>query len=93
MLKKIVIGITGASGVIYGIKLLSHLKKMNFESHLIITEAGKLNIDVVAEGVEDFFQAEFLYGAGCETAQGYFYSEPLPIKKFEHYTFGYYHSS
>lgn len=58
-----------------------------------IEMARKLNVNVVAEGVEDFFQAEFLCGAGCETAQGYFYSEPLPIKKFEHYTFGYYQNS
>lgn len=55
-----------------------------------IAMARKLNIDVIAEGVENFVQAEFLYGAGCETAQGYFYSKPLPVKKFELYTFGYY---
>ncbi len=55
-----------------------------------IAMAKKLNIDVIAEGVENFVQAEFLYRAGCETAQGYFYSKPLPVKKFEQYTFGYY---
>jgi diguanylate cyclase (GGDEF)-like protein/PAS domain S-box-containing protein len=55
-----------------------------------IAMARKLNIDVIAEGVENFVQAEFLYRAGCETAQGLFYSEPLPVKKFEQYTFGYY---
>ncbi len=55
-----------------------------------IAMARKLNINVVAEGVENFVQAEFLYKAGCETAQGYFYSKPIPVKKFEQYTFGYY---
>ncbi len=55
-----------------------------------IAMAKKLNIDVIAEGVENFVQAEFLYRAGCETAQGLFYSEPLPVRKFEQYTFGYY---
>lgn len=34
---KIVVGITGASGVIYGIKLLEELKKKNIETHLIIS--------------------------------------------------------
>lgn len=57
---------------------------------LELTETVFLNIKVIAEGVENFVQAEFLYEAGCETAQGYFYSKPIPIKKFEQYTFGYY---
>ena len=54
-----------------------------------IAMARKLNIEVVAEGVETFEQAKFLYEAGCDTAQGYFYSKPLPIKKFEQYTYGF----
>jgi len=53
-----------------------------------IAMAKKLNIDVIAEGVENFVQAQFLLEAGCETAQGFFYSKPLPIKKFEQYTYG-----
>lgn len=56
-----------------------------------IAMAKQLNIDVIAEGVEDFSQAEFLFEAGCETAQGYFYSKPLPIHKFESYTYGNYY--
>ncbi|WMJ90480.1 bifunctional diguanylate cyclase/phosphodiesterase [Anaerocolumna sp. MB42-C2] len=54
-----------------------------------IAMAKKLNIEVIAEGVENFVQAKFLYEAGCETAQGYFYSKPIPVPKFEQYTFGY----
>jgi len=56
-----------------------------------IAMAKQLNIDVIAEGVEDFSQVEFLYEAGCEIAQGYFYSKPLPIYKFESYTYGNYY--
>lgn len=52
--------------------------------------ARQLNIDVIAEGVENFVQAEFLFETGCETAQGSFYSMPLSIKKFEQYTYGLY---
>ncbi|MFQ6088974.1 MAG: UbiX family flavin prenyltransferase [Candidatus Methanofastidiosia archaeon] len=37
---KIVLGITGASGVIYGVRLLEELREN--EVHLIISEAGKL---------------------------------------------------
>lgn len=35
---KIVVGITGASGAIYGVRILEALKKLNIESHLIISE-------------------------------------------------------
>jgi flavin prenyltransferase len=45
-IKRIVVGIAGASGVIYGIRLLECLKKTDYETHLIISEAGKLNIEI-----------------------------------------------
>ena len=42
---KLIVGITGASGVIYGIRLLEVLSGVEgVETHLIITEAGELNI-------------------------------------------------
>ena len=36
----IVVGITGASGVIYGVEILRALKTLEVPTHLIITEAG-----------------------------------------------------
>jgi len=54
--RRIVVGITGASGVIYGIELLRVLKTLGYESHVIITEAARTNIvietDVSIEEVE-----------------------------------------
>lgn len=39
---KLIVGITGASGVIYGIRLLEFLSKNEaIETHLIISEAGE----------------------------------------------------
>jgi len=35
---KLIIGITGSTGVIYGIRILEVLKQLNVETHLIITE-------------------------------------------------------
>ena len=35
---KLIVGITGSTGVIYGIRLLETLKKLNVETHLIISE-------------------------------------------------------
>ncbi len=46
MKKRIVIGISGASGVIYGVRCLQLLNETDYESHLIISEAGKLNIEI-----------------------------------------------
>ncbi len=43
-LKRIIVGISGASGVIYGIRLLKVLKGLDMETHLIISEAAKKNI-------------------------------------------------
>ena len=46
MTKRIVIGISGASGVIYGIKMLGLLQEKDFETHLIISESGRQNIEI-----------------------------------------------
>jgi 4-hydroxy-3-polyprenylbenzoate decarboxylase len=46
MPKRIVVGISGASGVTYGVRMLELLRKTKFETHLIISKAGKLNIEI-----------------------------------------------
>jgi 4-hydroxy-3-polyprenylbenzoate decarboxylase len=49
MARRIVVGITGASGVVYGIRTLSLLKEMGIETHLIISASGKRNIEIETE--------------------------------------------
>ena len=46
MQKRLIIGISGASGVIYGVRMLEVLKNQGIETHLIISDAGKLNIRI-----------------------------------------------
>ena len=42
----VVIGISGASGVIYGIETLRVLFQLGVETHLILTPAGQTNIEI-----------------------------------------------
>ncbi|WP_341763616.1 UbiX family flavin prenyltransferase [Candidatus Tisiphia endosymbiont of Beris chalybata] len=42
--KKIIIAISGASGAIYGIRVLEMLKQLKVESHLVISKAAYLTI-------------------------------------------------
>ncbi len=43
---KIVIGITGSSGVIYGIKLLYFLNKLEIETHVVLSKWAEKNIEI-----------------------------------------------
>ena len=52
-------------------------------SEAIIVMAHKLGLKVIAEGVETEVQRDLLLAAGCDFAQGYLYSKPLPAEDFE----------
>ncbi|WP_035486040.1 UbiX family flavin prenyltransferase [Geminicoccus roseus] len=42
--RRLIVGITGASGVVYGVRLLEALKDQDLETHLILTRAARLTI-------------------------------------------------
>ena len=46
---KLVLGISGATGAIYAIRLLEVLRDLSVETHLVITEMGKLTISMETE--------------------------------------------
>lgn len=48
----------------------------------VIAMAAKLNLQVIAEGVETVAQLDLLTQKGCTNFQGYFYSRPLDKDKF-----------
>ncbi|WP_394174940.1 EAL domain-containing protein [Thalassotalea litorea] len=51
----------------------------------IITIAHNLGLDVVAEGVENQNQLDYLKSKQCEQLQGYLYSKPLSEEDFSRY--------
>lgn len=52
---------------------------------MVIALAKKLNIMVIAEGVETKEQADFLSKAECVNMQGFYYAEPMPISEYEQF--------
>ncbi len=48
----------------------------------IISLSKNLGLNVIAEGVENAAQRDFLNDAGCPDYQGYFYSRPMPLAQF-----------
>ncbi len=48
-MKRIIIGITGASGVIYGARMLETLYKQKVETHLIISTSGVRNLEIESD--------------------------------------------
>lgn len=68
-------------------KLVSGIDAGNEKSRNIVRAVMKmaqsLEISVIAEGVENKKQADFLNSIGCNVMQGYYYAKPMPAKEFK----------
>ena len=51
-------------------------------SHILQT-ANELNLETVAEGVEDRQYIDFLRKLGCDYVQGFVFYRPMPAEEFE----------
>ena len=54
---KIVIGFSGASGIIYGIRLIEVLHSINIETYLIISEWAKKNIEIETDKTLEYVKS------------------------------------
>jgi 4-hydroxy-3-polyprenylbenzoate decarboxylase len=84
MSKRIVIGIAGASGVTYGIRMLECLQESAYETHLILSEAAKTNIKIETAYQPDEVaaMADFVYdhkNVAAGPASGSFLTEGMVV--------------
>lgn len=54
---RLVVAITGASGVIYGIRTLEVLRELRVETHLIMSEWGAKNIKIETDKTADYVRS------------------------------------
>ena len=54
---RLIIGITGSTGVIYGIRMLETLKNLNVDSHLVMTEWAEKCISMETDYTSDYVKS------------------------------------
>ncbi len=64
---------------------LGHTEKSETMVKTILNIARNLDLTVVAEGVEELTQKEFLLEENCDILQGYYFSKPVSKEEFEKY--------
>jgi 4-hydroxy-3-polyprenylbenzoate decarboxylase len=84
MSRRIVVGISGASGAIYGVRIIQLLSEKGFEVHLIMSEVGKKNIEVETKFKvkEVIAMASYAYDnadLGAPLASGSFLTEGMVV--------------
>ena len=83
-MKKLIVGISGATGAIYGIRLLEVLSRSDVETHLVITEAAENTIlmetDWKVEDIKSLAKVSYdIKNLGADISSGSFLSEGMVI--------------
>jgi 4-hydroxy-3-polyprenylbenzoate decarboxylase len=83
-MKKLIVGISGATGAIYGIRLLEVLSKSDVETHLVITEAAQETILMETswkvEDIKSLAKVSYdIKNLGADISSGSFPSEGMAI--------------
>ena len=84
MTARIVVGMTGSTGQLYGIRALELLADTDYESHLILSDAAKLTLvqeaDRSVAAVEDLADAVYNVGdVGAAPASGSFLTDGMVV--------------
>ncbi len=70
-MKRIIVGISGATGVIYGIRLLEVLRSLDdVETHLVLSRFGRMNIEIETPHTPQYVEglADVVHGIGNQAA-------------------------
>lgn len=84
MIKKIIVGITGASGFIYALRLIQHLKAASVEVHLMLTDAAQItraqevqmSLNALKEQVDIYYP---IHDVGASIASGSYHHDGMVI--------------
>lgn len=82
--RRLIVAITGATGAVYGVRLLQHLRDAGVETHLLVSDAGVLNVhqelDLSRKDVESMADAVYsLRDIGAAIASGSFPSSGMVV--------------
>ncbi|HUI77913.1 MAG TPA: UbiX family flavin prenyltransferase [Bryobacteraceae bacterium] len=80
----IVVGMSGASGAIYGVRLLEHLRQQNVDTHLILTRSAEktlfLEMGIAAAEVKRLATCSYpVEDISCRLASGSFPTDAMVI--------------
>ena len=83
-MKRLVVGISGATGAIYGIRLLEFLSKTDVETHLLITESAEKTIQIETswslEQVKALATVTYrMEDVGADISSGSFHTEGMVV--------------
>ena len=77
MKRRLIVGISGATGIVYGIRLLDALREAGIESHLVVTKAAEITrsyeTDLSSRNLRDLADVSYPIGdVGAAIASGSF---------------------
>ncbi len=84
MTRRLVVGVTGASGTVYAVRLLERARALGIETHLVVTAAGVLNahheLGLDRSGLEALADRSYAVGdVGACVASGSFRTDAMVV--------------
>ena len=82
--KRMIVGISGATGIIYGIRILEVLRRHNIETHLVVSKAAEMTLHYETDySIKELRQlADINYGiqdVGAAISSGSFHTMGMVI--------------